>query len=397
MRSSSALVLFVVCAAGCASVDAPPLATATFDTLPGGIVSVTNAAPTAWADDSSGWKFVETLRVSPDSGPGQLNIPGQVVVDGAGRLYVQDHNPASIKVFEPDGRFVRTIGRDGEGPGEFRAPMIGIHGPHLIVHDPQLSRLSIFDTSGAFLRSWKSACCHWRAIDVDTTGRITVAIPSESRPEYASGYARFSVDGATLDTIWVPRGGETRLWTITSDNGRGRMSRNVPGSPGDLQGFGPGGQLFHGWTADYRIIESRGTSDTVRIFGRTVAPLEVPEARRREVFERAVAQTAKNYGEATVRRAFRFDDIPSSAPPINGMWVDPTGTRWVSVPSADTTLRLLDVFDDSGVYLGQLRKPGGSAQRISWIGAKELVTVGETEEGVPEVVVYRIDRTVPDR
>ena len=42
-----------------------------------------------------------------------------LAVDGDGLIYVADSQASDIRVFSPRGECVRTIGRSGEGPGEF--------------------------------------------------------------------------------------------------------------------------------------------------------------------------------------------------------------------------------------------------------------------------------------
>ena len=151
------------------------LAVPTIDTLPGGAIAVHNTGPSAWAD-TNGWRIVETGRlVAVDSGESGIVNPRDVAADASGRLYVVDGGPLVIKVFEPDGRFVRTIGREGAGPGEFRGAMIGLHQNHIVVQDPTLARLTIFDTAGTYITSLASACCHYRSLPVTANG--TVAAP----------------------------------------------------------------------------------------------------------------------------------------------------------------------------------------------------------------------------
>jgi hypothetical protein len=43
-------------------------------------------------------------------------------VDDAGNIYLLDVQLNQVHVFSPDGEFLRDIGREGEGPGEFRRP-----------------------------------------------------------------------------------------------------------------------------------------------------------------------------------------------------------------------------------------------------------------------------------
>ncbi len=46
----------------------------------------------------------------------------QVTNDDDGNVYLLDSQLNEVKIFDKDGAFVRTIGREGEGPGEFRFP-----------------------------------------------------------------------------------------------------------------------------------------------------------------------------------------------------------------------------------------------------------------------------------
>ena len=75
-------------------------------------------------------------------------------VDEEGAIYVLDQKDSHIKVFDAFGRYVRTIGRKGQGPGELLMPMtlsLNRTTGELAVH--QLSRrMSYFKTDGTFLR-----------------------------------------------------------------------------------------------------------------------------------------------------------------------------------------------------------------------------------------------------
>lgn len=77
----------------------------------------------------------------------------QVVVDSRGSLFLLDALSKAISVVRPDGSY-RTIGRAGNGPGEFVRPWrIGIRDSLLWVVDAGNSRLSTFDLQGQFVRS----------------------------------------------------------------------------------------------------------------------------------------------------------------------------------------------------------------------------------------------------
>src|SRR5687768_9153162 len=119
--------------AGCGGAEASNLAEAVVDTLPGGIQRVTSSGPTAWSD-SGGITLTEEARWSGEDGTtSEIGQPRSLAVDEAGRVYIVDTKPALIKVFTPDGDLIRTIGGEGEGPGEFRAGFIAVRGGSLVL------------------------------------------------------------------------------------------------------------------------------------------------------------------------------------------------------------------------------------------------------------------------
>ena len=49
-----------------------------------------------------------------------FGVISKILADGDGNVYLLDSQLHEIKIFSPDGEFVRTIGAEGEGPGEFQ-------------------------------------------------------------------------------------------------------------------------------------------------------------------------------------------------------------------------------------------------------------------------------------
>jgi hypothetical protein len=383
--------------AACGGAKASRLATVVTDTLPGGILRVTSAGPTAWTD-STGATLVEEGRFTGTDGtPAELGEPGSVAVDDAGRIYVVDNKPASIKVFAPDGRLVRTIGREGEGPGEFRVGFIAVHGGFLVLHDPQLSRTSVWDTAGTFLRSWHDSCCYWTDIEVDREGRIYVPSVAPGKPgEVPRGipYVRSFLAGIALDTVWVPRVENPKFWTITSKKGGqvvSSMSTSIPFMPGLDWALHPDGGIIYGWSGRYAIVRSRTGLDSARVFGRAWTPDPVTDELRASEYESRIKETAKQYGEANVRAAFRLEDLPRTLPAYLNLRVDRSGRIWVRrYPVADTTRTFYDVFDSTGAFLGPIIVPFQIPDygRQAWT-RDGVVTVIEDEEGRPTIVRLR--------
>lgn len=71
-----------------------------------------------------------------------------------GRIVLANTGTDELRFFGPDGRHLRSVGREGGGPGEFRAirGLTRLPGDSLGVWDWDLRRLTIYDDAGTFGR-----------------------------------------------------------------------------------------------------------------------------------------------------------------------------------------------------------------------------------------------------
>jgi hypothetical protein len=96
----------------------------------------------------------ECALAAADSSPADVGLSNveSLDVDSRGRIYVGDRLKAGVVVLSPDGRYLRTIGKRGQGPGEFdyiRNVQV-LPGDSLLVYDAGINRLSVFppDSTG---------------------------------------------------------------------------------------------------------------------------------------------------------------------------------------------------------------------------------------------------------
>jgi len=78
-------------------------------------------------------------------------------VNSKGDLYVADSGLNEIRKFNKDGQYLLTMGRKGQGPGEFqdiRTVAVNSH-DDLIVYDHMLKRISIFSDNGEHIKTTK--------------------------------------------------------------------------------------------------------------------------------------------------------------------------------------------------------------------------------------------------
>jgi hypothetical protein len=96
------------------------------------------------------WRIEPMLRIGAvDDETHALSRVGGVAVTSRGDLLVAQPDERHIKVFDRNGRFIRRIGREGSGPGEFRGiTAISLHNDRLSVLDIASGRLTEFDAPG---------------------------------------------------------------------------------------------------------------------------------------------------------------------------------------------------------------------------------------------------------
>ena len=98
------------------------------------------------------------------NGPYLFDRPTGVSIAGNGDIFVADghsrntSNSARIVKYSPDGKFIKTWGRLGSEPGNFREPhdlYVGGSRGYVYVADRQNNRVQVFDQDGNFIAAWK--------------------------------------------------------------------------------------------------------------------------------------------------------------------------------------------------------------------------------------------------
>ena len=87
-----------------------------------GVLQVQN--PRQGMEDATTIELDELWRLGGDSESDEefFGVIAQIRIGPDGNLYVLDGQLAEVKVYDANGQWLNSIGREGEGPGEFRRP-----------------------------------------------------------------------------------------------------------------------------------------------------------------------------------------------------------------------------------------------------------------------------------
>jgi hypothetical protein len=365
----------------------------TMDTLPSGQIRIHNT-DTPILPPTDAWRVVEEVRIGTMEGDGP-DLLGEVrwlEADPAGRIWVLEGQALEIRVFEPDGSYVRTIGREGGGPGEFSYPLHIQLGPdgNMWVTDPQNNRISVFDTSGTYLDGKRMpggfVIMPWPG-GFDAAGYHYGPVPLPSDDEgFNLGLVKYDATFEPLDTLAVPSDPvEREYFEIRREDSFWRQG--IPYTGGFDWRLAPSGAVWGMFTDEYRLFELSAAGDTVRTIFRDFTPLPVTEAD----MERAREQM-----ESFIRNGGKVDwsKIPSSKPATEEMYVDDEGNVWVRLVTAfDDRGRAFDVFDPEGRFLCTVRTAFSIARFPPPIFRNGYVfAVVEDDLEIPYVVRARIER-----
>ena len=100
--------------------------------------------------------LLETLILGSETGDDAFGRIADVAVDSRGRWLILDAGFSCVKVYHPDSLTIQTIGRKGEGPGEFSRPTaLGIDAHDHIYVASAGGRIAVFGPYGELLDEFR--------------------------------------------------------------------------------------------------------------------------------------------------------------------------------------------------------------------------------------------------
>lgn len=304
-----------------------------------------------------------------------------------GRLVVVNRSARQLLMFSRDGEFLRSVGRQGEGPGEFADPVeLGvIGGDSIVVWDWGLGRLQLFGPDGFPGRTVRlqppvvNPTGH-----VGMLGRHGIAIASHDlqpfemqlTPQYLQ-VLRYSWSGELLDTLaTLPYGELGMVDTETNMMGSPHFeSKGVFATHGD------------------QLYTSDGNSPEVRVHrGARLESIIRWEPRDLSVSEEDVeayrAAWLEEAGDLAPLLRTRLDAFPfkDAFPAVMEIQVDPQGRIWTrnfARPGATANEWL--GFAEAGEFVCSLSVP--KALKVFRFDDGAVVGVHRDEMGVESIEV----------
>jgi hypothetical protein len=292
--------------------------------------------------------FEEELTIGEEGESKDVTLyrPRDILVDEMDNIYISDYQDGTIKVFDPDGNYIRSIGRKGEGPGEFQAlsAMAFLPDGSLLAFDIRVRRTSLFDSKGEFVSSHKWRNSHFYLILTDQSGYVADEnVYGEERKLFVTKY---DLNGNKLES-W---GEFTPMGLKIQTRGEVTLSITVPYSPQSIFAGDPARmRLYHCLNSKYLIDVFDGTGKLVRKIDRPYNPVPFTQKDAEDYYAAFDRRGNKAFSEMA-----REVELPEVKTITAGMKVDDRGYLWVATNETkeekERTFRAWDIFDLDGFY-----------------------------------------------
>ncbi|HUE77919.1 MAG TPA: 6-bladed beta-propeller [Longimicrobiales bacterium] len=302
-----------------------------------GVTIVENAASAAVPEWSIGAPTVSIGDIGQGE-PYELYEPLHGLRLDDGRIVLANQGTRELRIFDPEGRHLRTVGRAGGGPGEFQAMwgLVRLPGDSLGIWDWTAKRLTIYDDEGNFARlvttAGEAGGFAPRLAGAFDDGTFVVLDGFDPTAVFGSGggvredslaLLRYDLDGQVVDSLGPYPGparyvhlGETGFWMRPVKFGRGEHLQVAAG------------RVFFG---DDRTAEVRAFDRDGRLL-RIVRLPHDPRAVTTDHLARYRDQFLEGVPEDQLAQAReRLEETPAAdrLPAFDDLFVDRLGRLWV--------------------------------------------------------------------
>lgn len=304
--------------------------------------------------DPGAVRLTDDLVIGGDSSdPNALFYrPSSVVAAEDGTIYVADSGNKRIQVFGPDGEHLRSMGREGQGPGEFRSlRQITIAGDFLVVYDSTMRRMSVWTLDGEYVDDHLLASRNFLiAAQGLADGSFVSNFTDMTSGQSSVTVARHWIEGAELSPfvdIAVPPPFVIRSG-VTSARDAVRGSIATLDYPRLIHAVGNRDRVFVSPVHEYQVLAFSGSGETLWALRVAWPRPPIPDTEKQSRIDRLTSD-----GDETVS-IDDFDWPPYWA--VESLQTDGTGNLYVfpAVPvEGDEPPEVLpvDVYSPEGDFL----------------------------------------------
>ncbi len=320
-------------------------------------------------------RLIEVSRTSDADLPEEaiFRNPRFLAVDARGNVYVSDWGANHITVFGSDGKFIRTIGRPGNGPGDLGGPAaLEVSGDRLVVWESMNVRFSVMTLDGKFIKTAPRLQGVWSdlyALKALPDGRFIAFLDKGLPPDFKGQlpsektYAVLLLTpDLTVEKTIFEKSIRRRNW-FRHPQTQGIGAAAFPYHPDICFDLSPSGIAAVGYSQTYDV--GFYDPDKGRLSGitRTYEPVKVLEKDKKAHFDVFTLRAMIGNKMETVTGApdyvIKATEFPENFPPFRGISFDDKGNLWIQIYPPDRATNVFDIFSPDGRYLNRIAVEGG--------------------------------------
>lgn len=273
----------------------------------------------------------------------------EIKSDSEGRIFLSDQRALQIHVFDPDGDYILSIGRDGSGPGEFQS-LLRIYideNDQLFAFDGRQARNTIFVENN---NSWEIDNIFsiegqsYGIESADSDGNVILRQSPPQQPEPGAYWYEHELATGNLSTGLAEQNVLTikEMGNLVLDSGFMQM---IPFGWTTVLNTDPDGNIYLVWNEQFELAKYNTQLELIDSLS-----VEIPnQPLSREERNEAIDQLGENF------RSLGREHIPDTKPVISNMFIDGNRNIWLQTYDSPeylvldregTPLRSFDLEDE---------------------------------------------------
>ena len=293
-------------------------------------------------------------------------------------IYVLDNMAVQVRIFEKNGKLIRTFGSKGQGPGEMQNPLYMqiTSKEEVMVYDSGIQRLLFFSIEGKYLRQASTARIRYpmHPIKIDSRGELTAILV----PPPPMGGIELKKFDSNLDLLMM-------ISKTENDDSYLKRERKA-WLPDLLCAVAQNDNIVWGYSKKYEFYVLNPEGKLIRKVIKDYEPVNVTQEdqeRYMERYERILTRLPRS----------RYKIIfPNYFPAFRDISVDEKGRiflRTYEKVKDKENFFFFDVFDSEGKYIAKIPMLVSLNRPFVWKNNK-LYTIEEDEDGFQFVKRYKV-------
>jgi len=286
--------------------------------------------------------------------------PTMIRVDESENIYVLDFRFCHIKKFNKEGKFLKAIGRKGEGPGELIFPINFIVRDKLIhILDTDNLKISKYHTDGTFdadlkLKEFRPGNVFFKSKDF----YFMVYSFYDKMRNQKQKIIKYDLEGNIIK--------KSKDFLVTTvkikKKKRWILSGSTPFDPSCYFTFDLNENIYYGFSDKYEIIVFDYGFNKKKVIRKKITEFVKVTESDKEKFLNYLKEREKKKNRPYTLGAL---NLPKYQPVFKNIWIDGRNNILVRTPSNDKKVHI-DLFNNKGIYLKKLiinEYPNGDSLR----------------------------------